>query len=229
MSSDQQAVRRLARDLVGLERRIRSVEVQPQLGYSSISDGAINVYQPMPGAPVLLPDGVGTTAGASEFEDVLREIIGRMPDGTFGNLPVNAPPPPTPSIPLLEPAPRGAIVRWDGHNDDGTDVQPLDWSRLEIHSRPVPNLGATFVPSPGSLRGTIETPQGGTLTVSPGLDWNHQLDAHLCVIFVARNTSGVASAPSAPATITMGKVENFDLADMSVTVKKFVSLRHFLY
>lgn len=196
------AVDRLASRLDRIERNIRAISTQPQLAYSSIDDGAVVVY-------------VG---------DSLRQVVGQLPDGTVGALPVNAPPPPMPSTPYGEPQVRGFIVRWDGRNEDGSDVQPLDWARLEVHVSTSP----LFEPSVDTLRGTIETPQGGEYHYGAGLTLIPEDDTFF-VRFVARNTSGTPSLPSAVGTIAVGRVGSTDIADLSLEVIKFKTDQHLIY
>ena len=121
--------------------------------------------------------------------------------------------------------PRGFVVTWDGLNEDGTDIQPLDWKALEVNIQ----VGGLFVPTPETVKGTIETPQGGTYTFGAGIEFDPQIRSDYTVIFVARNTSGIASLPSIAANVSLGQVEGYDVADFALTVRKFTSLRHEIY
>ncbi|MGR3937063.1 hypothetical protein [Streptomyces sp. BRA346] len=101
----------LATRLARLERRLTALSRSSRLAYSSIEDGAIEVYD----------------AGGS-----LRAIVGQQPDGTSGVTAVNGPRPPVPSAPKVEPMLGGLRVTWDGGFTD-TDAAPLDLSRVQVH------------------------------------------------------------------------------------------------
>ncbi|WP_438470914.1 hypothetical protein [Streptomyces asiaticus] len=128
----------LAARLASVERRLDSTSRTAQLAYSSIENGAIDVF---------------------DEDGSLRAVIGQQPDGTTGLNVVNGPPPPQPTAPTLTPSIGGVTVGWDGRFTDGSPV-PLDWARLEIHASEV-----DFVPNASTLRATIESPQGGTFTI----------------------------------------------------------------
>lgn len=194
-------IEKFARELARIDRRLRHVETQPQLAYSSIEDGAVQAYT----------------------GDTLALVVGRLPDGTTGSLPVNGPPPPQPAMPTWESTPRGFAVTWHGDNADGSDVQPLDWARVTIHAAP-----GEVEPTLGRGVGTIETPQGGTYQFTAGLDYAGT-EAVWTTWLVAYNTSGRPSAPSDPVVIKLGRVESLDIADLSLTVQKFNTVQHLIY
>lgn len=194
----------LALRLAALERSIVSRDTTPQLAYSSIEDGAIL---------------------SNDIDGQLRAILGKLPDGTTGVLPVNGPPPPIPSIPRCSQAPHGYVVEWDGFDEIGSDIKPLDWSRVEIHSA----VTTGFSYSPSTLRGTFESPQGGMKVCIAGLEYELGLSDTYEVLLVARNTSGTASSPSGRVAISVGQIGTMDIADFSLTVKKVQSLNHQLY
>lgn len=199
------AIRELARDLANLKSQVRALSTQPQLAYSSIEGGAVQSY-----------DDDGT----------LRAVVGTLPDGTQGTMAVNGPPPPAPSAPTLVSQPRGFAVTWDGYNADGTDIQPLDWSRTEVH---VSIAGESFTPTPSTLKGTIETPQGGTYHYVAGAEFTGDMAQDYWVKLVARNTSGTSSSASEVSTIRLGQVQTEDIAPFAVQVTQLQSNRHFLY
>lgn len=199
----QSALYRLAERLERLERQQAAAQT-PQLGHSSIEDGAIDVH-----------NGDGQ----------LRAIVGTLPDATIGVLAVNGAAPPQPSPPICDSSPRGYVASWDGHNADGTDIQPLDWSRIEIHS----SVAFGFQPTSNTLRATIESPQGGSVSLIAGPEYVPGLTDEYEVLLIARNTSGTASAESDRVRVRVGQVEATDVADFALTVTKMQSLRHQLY
>lgn len=201
MTTDVEAI---ALRLLEAETQLRALATTSQLAYSSIEDGSINAYN---------ADGS------------LQAVVGRLPDATVGMLVVNAPPPPTPSVPIVQSAPHGYVVTWDGHNEDGTDTQPLNWSRLEIHS----SVTAGFDYSPSTLRGTFESTQGGSQVCIAGLEYELGVSDVYEVLFVARNTSGAPSLPSGRIVVSVGQIEQMDVADFALTVRKFQSEQHLLY
>ncbi|MFI5799075.1 hypothetical protein [Streptomyces sp. NPDC051677] len=152
----------LAAKIANLERLVRDLSRSSRLANSSIENGSIVVYD---------------DAGA------LRGSIGLQEDGTVAMAAVNGPPPPQPTAPVVVSILGGLAVSWPGTFADAL-VVPLDWSRLEIHA----STADGFEPVSATLRGTLESPQGGTLTIPT--------DESLYVRLVARNTSGTASAPS---------------------------------
>ncbi|MEU6475341.1 hypothetical protein ABZ858_00350 [Streptomyces sp. NPDC047017] len=152
----------LATRLAAVERRLASTARTAQLAYSSIEDGAINVF---------------------DEDGSLRAVIGQQPDGTTGVNVVNGPPPPIPGQPTALPVLGGVAATWDGTFTEAV-AAPLDFARVEVHAAGVDG----FTPSVATLRGTLESPRGGTLTIPTSQP--------LYVRVVVRNTSGVASAPS---------------------------------
>lgn len=190
-------VARLAARLADLERRFAQQNRTSSLAYSSIENGALDVY---------------------DEDGSLRAVIGQQPDGTTAVNIVNAPPPPAPGPATVTPALGGVAAAWDGTFADAL-VAPLDFARVEIHAA----QAADFIPSPTTLRGTLESPQGGTLTIPT--------ENPVYVRVVARNTSGAASEPSAvsgpagPAPVVAqevldGIVDELALADAAVSRAK---------
>ncbi|MFG2143681.1 hypothetical protein ACGFRG_05710 [Streptomyces sp. NPDC048696] len=148
--------------LVRLERQLAAAIRAPKFANASIENTTIEVY-----------DETGS----------LRALVGQQPDGTSGVTAVNGPPPPAPALPQLTPVLGAISVGWDG-TFPTAQAAPLDFARIEVHASPA----AAFEPGPCTLRGSLESPQGGTLTIPT--------DTPLYVRLVARNTSGTASAPS---------------------------------
>ncbi|MFF7586761.1 hypothetical protein ACFZCK_04610 [Kitasatospora purpeofusca] len=189
------ALDELAARIAALEEAAREQRRSSTLAYSSIDDGALTV----------------TSAGK------LRAVIGQQPDGTTAVNLVNGPVPAVPSKPTAAPTLGGVRVTWDGKFADGSPG-PMDLVRVEVHAAPAPGTP----PSPATLITTIDTPQGGTVTVPA--------TAPVWVALVARTTSGRASAPSATATagpavvvaqeVMAGIIGDLQLAAGAVTAAK---------
>ncbi|MCK7627241.1 hypothetical protein MUU72_29800 [Streptomyces sp. RS10V-4] len=129
----------LAARLAAVERRLASTARTAQLAYSSIEDGAINVF---------------------DQDGSLRAVIGQQPDGTTGINIVNGPPPPTPAPPTVNSVLGGVAAAWDGNFVDSV-AAPLDFARIEVHAAGLDS----FTPSAATLCGTLDSPRGGTLTI----------------------------------------------------------------
>ncbi|MFF4409792.1 hypothetical protein [Streptomyces sp. NPDC001404] len=165
--------------IAALENQVTGLQRSTRLSHASLEDGAVEVY-----------DAYGS----------LRAVLGSQPDGTTGLTVVNGPAPPQPSTPTAAPAIGGIAVRWDGTFTTATSV-PLDFARIEVHA----GVTAAFTPTPDTLRGTLESPQGGTVVVTT--------TQPVYIRLLARNTSGVASEPSATAgPITPSPVSSDDMS-----------------
>ncbi|MFJ1900544.1 hypothetical protein [Streptomyces sp. NPDC088115] len=175
----------LATEIAQLKRRLAQVEKGQRLSHgASIEDAAIEVR-----------DDTGS----------LRAIVGQQSDGTSGVNVVNGPPPPTPTDPTVQSALAALTVSWDGAFIDGA-VAPLDWMRCEVHVGPT----ATFTPDQGTLRDTIETAQGGTVTIAlPYTQWWVKLRS--------RSTAGTPGVASTGIAGTPRKAESPDLQAGSIT------------
>lgn len=131
---------RLAARIAALERRLTQQTRTARLAYSSIEDGAVEVYD----------------AGGS-----LRAIIGQQPDGTTGINPVNGPPPPAPSAAQVEPVLNGLRITWNGAFTDA-DAAPLDLSRIQVHLLKSPQTEPDVM-WPAT---TIEAASGASVTIA---------------------------------------------------------------
>ena len=139
-------LRKFAQRLRNVEKLAFRAATQPQLGNSSIEDGALQ----------------------SVVDGSLKVIVGKQYDGTQGVTVVNGPIPPTPTAPICVPALEGIRVRWDGLFADGS-VSPMDFTRVEVHASLNPDFTAEFA---ATLIGTFETPRGGEFFASLGAgDW----------------------------------------------------------
>ena len=170
--------------LAQLERRLAAVEHASRLSSASIDDTSIEVR-----------DGTGG----------LRALVGQQADGTTAVNVVNGPTPPTPSAPTVEPALAALAVTWDGTFSDAL-AAPLDWMRCEVHVGPV----SGFTPDQGTLRDTIETTQGGTVTIPlPYTEWHIKLRS--------RTSAGVAGPATAAVSETPRKAEAADITAGAIT------------
>ncbi|MGX1668623.1 hypothetical protein [Streptomyces sp. NPDC055400] len=170
--------------LAHLEKLLRSSVRAPKLVNASIESGAVDVY-----------DENGS----------LRAVIGQQPDGTSGVVAVNGPQPPAPSVPEVEPVLGGLRITWDG-SLVGTDVAPLDLSRVQVHVL----TSTSMVPDARWPTATIEAASGASVTVSV----NHY--GPLWVRLVALNTSGAPSVPSEAVRTTARRAASGDLGSAVV-------------
>ncbi|MGG2460542.1 hypothetical protein ACO0M4_12085 [Streptomyces sp. RGM 3693] len=170
--------------LARLEKQVQALTRAPKLANASLEDGTLEVY-----------DAQGS----------LRALVGQQPDGTSGVSVVNGPPPPTPAAPTVETALGALTVTWDGTFTDAP-VAPLDFARVEVHVGPSPD----FEPTQGTLRDTVETPQGGSCTVPlPYTQW--------WVLLRGRSLSGAAGRPTTAVAGTPRQAAAADLQAGAVT------------
>ncbi|MEV5451330.1 hypothetical protein [Streptomyces sp. NPDC052535] len=132
---------RLAGRIAHLERLISQQSRTSQLAYSSIEDGAVEVY---------------------DVDGSLRAVIGQQLDGTSGVVAVNGPRPPTPSAPQAEPILGGLRITWDGAFADADAVAPLDLSRVQVHLL----TGEDTEPDVMWPAATIEAASGASVTIA---------------------------------------------------------------
>jgi len=135
------SLQELARRITAVERSVSRGVSQPQLAYSSIEDGNLQEY-----------DGT----------DTLVQIIGKQADGTHVAASVNGPTPPTPSAPIVTDSPNGIIVEWSGLFANPTDVAPMDFLRVDVHTSTT--SGFTFDPDV-TLRSSFVSPRGGKVFI----------------------------------------------------------------
>jgi hypothetical protein len=149
-----------------------------------------------------------TAVEVRDSQGSLRGLLGVQADGTTAVNIVNGPPPPQPTVPVLTSVLGGITASWDGAFADGATL-PLDWQRVEVHASATDG----FTPTPETLHGTIETPQGSTVVVVT--------DAPVYVRLLARSTSGTPSAPSGQAgPLGPASVVADDILDGIVTTTK---------
>ncbi|MFB7742484.1 hypothetical protein [Streptomyces sp. NPDC056132] len=178
---------RLGAEIADLKRRLDQLTRSTQLGSSSIENGAIQVY-----------DATGS----------LRAVIGQQPDGTTGAIPVNGPPPPAPSAPLVAPIIGGLTVTWDGGWASGTAVGDL--ARIQVHLLP----SATAEPDPRNPDATIESQNGAS---TPVLCRSYD---PVWVRLVAVNTSGTPGPASPAVQGTPRRLVATDVYEGTLTAKE---------
>lgn len=101
--------RKLARQMVKLEHRLKSLETTPQLAHSSIDDYAVPVY---------------------DKDGNLVVEVGKQKDGTWGAPPLRGPVPSRPKGVSALGGPGMLTVSWSGEYE--RDAAPLDFDTLEI-------------------------------------------------------------------------------------------------
>ncbi|MCX5233902.1 hypothetical protein OG824_01450 [Streptomyces prunicolor] len=137
MSSD---IVRLAARVAVLERQLARTTRTARMAYSSVEDGAIEVY-----------DQDGTLRGSMGLQD----------DGTVGFVAHNGPPPPTPTPPVVESALSGLTVTWPGTWTDA-ETAPLDLAEVQVHL----STTADAKPDTTSPVAAFHTATGGSITLA---------------------------------------------------------------
>ncbi|MFI0912484.1 hypothetical protein [Streptomyces abikoensis] len=177
----------IGRRIARLETQLTAISRAPKLTSASLEDATLEVY-----------DDKGS----------LRALVGQQPDGTSGVTVVNGPVPPTPAKPAVTPAMGALSVSWDGQFENRA-VSPLDFARVEVHVGPVAN----FEPDASTLRGTVESAQGGTVTVPLGYQqWWVRLRT--------RSLSGAVSAASTAVSGEPRQAHTADIAAGAITADK---------
>ncbi|WP_406730756.1 hypothetical protein [Streptomyces sp. NBC_01794] len=187
---DQRDARRVAEVFADYDRRLSALERSTQASHTSIEGGALDIY-----------DADGTLKGS----------VGVQPDGTLAVVPVNAAPPPTPTVSTVEPVLAGLVVTWDGQWDDSYST-PADFARIQVHLGLVPD----YTPDATTLAATISNTAGGTVTVATATY------ATAYVRLVAVNTAGVTGPASVAVAGTPKQVDGPDLSallDLAVWLK----------
>jgi hypothetical protein len=137
VSSD---IARLAARVAVLERQLARTTRTARMAYSSVEDGAIDVY-----------DQDGTLRGSMGLQD----------DGTVGFVAHNGPPPPTPTPPVVESALSGLTVTWPGTWTD-VETAPLDLAEVQVHL----STTADAEPDTTSPVAAFHTAAGGSITLA---------------------------------------------------------------
>ncbi|MGW1064357.1 hypothetical protein ACWD4F_07575 [Streptomyces aureus] len=137
MSSD---IARLAARVAALERQLARTTRTARMAYSSVENGAIEVY-----------DQDGTLRGSMGLQD----------DGTVGFVAHNGPPPPTPTSPVVESTLSGLTVTWPGTWTDA-EIPPLDLAEVQVHL----SAAADAEPDTGNPIAAFHAAAGGSITLA---------------------------------------------------------------
>lgn len=155
--------RQMAETLAAYDKRLRDLERGPRLANASIHDQVIPIY---------------------DVDFQVRQTLGRQEDGTFTLVDQNGPPPPVPSVPVLEARPGTLVVTWDGTFADAV-AAPADWDHVEVHVSTV----SGYTPTDETQVATFNTLKGGSVTLA--LDPVPQY-----IVLQAVSTSRTESAPT---------------------------------
>lgn len=110
MASSDPSLRRLARQLVDVDQRLKNLETVPQLAHSSLDDQGLPVY---------------------DADGNLTVTLGRQPDGTWGAKPVAGPVPPAP-VGLDAEGDAGTVrASWQGVFWAGAAL-PMDFEAVQV-------------------------------------------------------------------------------------------------
>ncbi|MER6131910.1 hypothetical protein [Streptomyces sp. NPDC001815] len=139
MSSE---IARLASRVAALERQLARTTRTARMAYSSIEDGAIEVY---------------------DRDGNLRGSIGLQDDDTVGFVAHNGPPPPTPTPPVIESALSGLTVTWSGTWAKG-ETAPVDLAEVQIHT----SVTSDSEPDTSRPLAAFLTAVGGSITIATG-------------------------------------------------------------
>ncbi|MCX5328119.1 hypothetical protein [Streptomyces sp. NBC_00140] len=131
---------RLAARVAALEKQLSRTTRTARMAYSSIEDGAIDVY---------------------DRDGSLRGSIGMQDDGSVAFVAHNGPPPPTPTAPTVEPTLSGLTITWPGTWTDA-ETAPLDLAEVQVH------IATTADAEPDTARpvAAFHTTVGGSVTVA---------------------------------------------------------------
>lgn len=141
----------------------------------------------------------GGTWLVKDNDGVVRQVHGQQPDGTVTTVDMNGPTPPTPADPVVVPVPGGLKVSYSGAFLGGV-ARPADVPWIEVHVDLDPDFEVENATLDAALSGR------GSVTFATDDYVPHTIR------LVARNTSGVRSAPSGAVTATPGLIGPGDVA-----------------
>ncbi len=121
-------------------------------------------------------------------------------------LPVDNTPPDAPSKPILASKGNFLTIVWDGLTAAAA-AMPADYQAVRIHLSTVDG----FLPAASNEKALITSIRGGMVTLS---DLEYEVSYYVRLVAIDKN--GNASAPSEQATITTGRLTDYDIASMSV-------------
>ena len=113
---------KIAKNLVGLDKRMSIMERVAQAKYTSITDGSMTYYD---------TDGNATVT------------IGKQPDGTYTTVDTNGPELPAPSTPILAPRTGTLTITWDGLDANGVAGWSPIFDHVEVHLSTTPAFTPT--------------------------------------------------------------------------------------
>ncbi|MFF3493744.1 hypothetical protein ACFYWS_20595 [Streptomyces sp. NPDC002795] len=187
----------LAARVAALEKQLARTSRTASLAYSSIDDGALEVYQ----------DGS------------LSAVVGVQPDGTTGVVAVNGAPPPTPTAPTVTAGLGSITATWDGAFTDA-DAAPLDLARVQVHVL----TAADAIPDVRNPTATIESPAGAAVSVlvdDYAARWVRLIAVNTSGTPSAASAAvSVAARQAVPADVADGIVTEQKLAAQAVTEAK---------
>lgn len=198
-----EGLKSIIRELRAGQQRQAAAARTPQLGHSSIDDGALEVRDPESGAT--------------------RVRIGWQPDGRPGLSFEGGDPSPAPSTPVVAPAPVGLMAQWDGQMADPDTDLPSDLDHVSVHVSDTSGV----TPSQATFQGTIPR-AGGLFPIVP-----LEVGTTYYVVFVPVGTGGVEGEPSAEASGVPegvggvpgpGSITETEIADDAISTPKLQAL-----
>jgi hypothetical protein len=133
-------ISKIAKNLVGQDKRLSILERTAQAKFVSITDGTTTYYN-------------------TDGEPVVQ--VGKQADGTYTTVDVNGAPLPIPSDPVVSSTPGSLTITWDGYTDTGSAIWPATFSHVEVHVSDTPG----YAPVNETELQTFHGAKGGTLTV----------------------------------------------------------------
>lgn len=173
----QAGLKKIARDLARIDKRVNIIERASQSKFRSVSGGSTYYY---------------------DTDGNVRQVLGAQEDGTYTVTDVNGPPPDqAPSAPILETRDATLIVTWDGKMANGSTLWPADFSHVEVHVSTEDNFAVSDDTEISSLHGKI----GESVSIS--LVGSTEYYVRLAAV----NTSGNRSAASADVSVIVEDIE----------------------
>ncbi|GAB3192185.1 hypothetical protein [Nesterenkonia suensis] len=138
MSDSMDFARRLSAEIADLRKQVKTLQSVSMLTHASIDDGALRVR---------------------DREGRIKQVIGKQPDGSFGDEVVESGPQPQPTAPVTEVATGLVQAGWDGGVTSGR--VPTAFGRVRLWGAPGTSPGVSEARHLGSLHER----SGGAVTV----------------------------------------------------------------